>query len=182
MMMIMKVMMVMMIIIHDEDDDDCGDDNDDDYNDDDDDDNNDDNDGDDDGGDDQPEHGNLQMEGKTKRPRQVVCVYWDYEAAGGRGAWSPKGCRYLQQQNGRDVCVCDHLTNFAILMVCRPSVQVSERFFLVAVVVVVVSGCSGNVGGGDGDQLRHLNGLSPFCSGFREILSSCCSGGGGEWM
>ncbi|XP_072048244.1 adhesion G-protein coupled receptor G6-like [Amphiura filiformis] len=49
-----------------------------------------------------------------------ACVYWDYEADSGRGNWSTEGCRTIGEiQNGRQECECDHLTNFAVLMV-RP--------------------------------------------------------------
>ncbi|XP_076459089.1 uncharacterized protein LOC143292561 [Babylonia areolata] len=45
-----------------------------------------------------------------------TCVFWDFSGAGGQGAWSTEGCRYLRSQESRDVCVCDHLTNFAVLL------------------------------------------------------------------
>nr|XP_022301033.1 latrophilin-like protein LAT-2 [Crassostrea virginica] len=32
------------------------------------------------------------------------------------GGWSSAGCVYDGQVNGRDVCLCDHLTNFAVLV------------------------------------------------------------------
>ncbi|KAL8574465.1 hypothetical protein ACOMHN_041234 [Nucella lapillus] len=45
-----------------------------------------------------------------------TCVFWDFSGAGGQGAWSGEGCRYQSSLRGRDVCVCDHLTNFAVLL------------------------------------------------------------------
>lgn len=34
-----------------------------------------------------------------------------------KGGWSSKGCVYDGKVNGRDVCLCNHLTNFAVLIV-----------------------------------------------------------------
>lgn len=34
-----------------------------------------------------------------------------------RGGWSSEGCVYDGTVNGHEVCLCDHLTNFAVLMV-----------------------------------------------------------------
>ncbi|CAG5124066.1 unnamed protein product, partial [Candidula unifasciata] len=42
------------------------------------------------------------------------CVFWDTES-GGSAQWSSAGCVYNGTVNGRTVCLCDHLTNFAIL-------------------------------------------------------------------
>ncbi|KAI8506599.1 hypothetical protein Bbelb_160260 [Branchiostoma belcheri] len=44
------------------------------------------------------------------------CVFWDFEAEGGVGAWSTEGCAFAGIDNGRVVCECNHLTNFAVLM------------------------------------------------------------------
>ncbi|XP_019639630.1 PREDICTED: uncharacterized protein LOC109481491 [Branchiostoma belcheri] len=44
------------------------------------------------------------------------CVFWDFEAEGGVGAWSTEGCAFAGIDNDRVVCECNHLTNFAVLM------------------------------------------------------------------
>ncbi|XP_072041705.1 adhesion G-protein coupled receptor G7-like [Amphiura filiformis] len=44
------------------------------------------------------------------------CVFWDFELADGNGDWSEDGCRYMGDNEGRTVCHCDHLTNFAVLV------------------------------------------------------------------
>ncbi|XP_055958988.1 adhesion G-protein coupled receptor G6 isoform X2 [Patella vulgata] len=44
------------------------------------------------------------------------CVFWDFSLNNFRGGWSNDGCRYVNTAEGRDVCVCDHLTNFALLL------------------------------------------------------------------
>ncbi|KAK7112540.1 adhesion G-protein coupled receptor G4-like [Littorina saxatilis] len=50
------------------------------------------------------------------RAQNSTCVFWDFSGAGGQGAWSDEGCHYDRTLEGRDVCVCDHLTNFAVLL------------------------------------------------------------------
>ncbi|XP_045165784.2 uncharacterized protein LOC123529498 isoform X2 [Mercenaria mercenaria] len=44
------------------------------------------------------------------------CVWWDFDMNNFKGGWSSKGCVYDGKVNGRDVCLCDHLTNFAVLI------------------------------------------------------------------
>ncbi|RUS91255.1 hypothetical protein EGW08_000967 [Elysia chlorotica] len=49
------------------------------------------------------------------------CVYWDDGSGKGssgsrRAHWSGQGCVYNGTWNGRHVCLCDHLTNFAVLL------------------------------------------------------------------
>ncbi|KAI8509422.1 hypothetical protein Bbelb_132700 [Branchiostoma belcheri] len=46
----------------------------------------------------------------------MTCVFWDFAANHGGGAWSTDGCSYRGMDKGRVVCECDHLTNFAVLM------------------------------------------------------------------
>ena len=36
--------------------------------------------------------------------------------SGGKGAWATDGCSLNAYKDGIAVCLCDHLTNFAILM------------------------------------------------------------------
>lgn len=45
------------------------------------------------------------------------CVFWDFTAAGGLGNWSSFGCVKVSSRNGVVTCQCNHLTNFAILVV-----------------------------------------------------------------
>ncbi|XP_041374649.1 uncharacterized protein LOC121387560 [Gigantopelta aegis] len=44
------------------------------------------------------------------------CGFWDWRQNDGLGGWSLEGCTHVKVQNGRDVCHCDHLTNFAVLL------------------------------------------------------------------
>ena len=45
------------------------------------------------------------------------CVFWDFDRNEKKGGWSSEGCIYDGRINGREVCLCDHLTNFAVLLV-----------------------------------------------------------------
>ncbi|XP_076460560.1 adhesion G-protein coupled receptor G2-like [Babylonia areolata] len=51
-----------------------------------------------------------------RRAQLSRCVFWDLQAREGRGAWSEEGCHHQTTLHGLDVCVCDHLTNFAVLL------------------------------------------------------------------
>ena len=46
----------------------------------------------------------------------TACVFWDFNL-NNVGDWSREGCRYNGTQGGIVTCHCNHLTNFAILMV-----------------------------------------------------------------
>ncbi|XP_071960620.1 adhesion G-protein coupled receptor G6-like [Antedon mediterranea] len=44
------------------------------------------------------------------------CVFWDFELENGQGDWSNESCYFNKTSDGRIVCFCDHLTNFAVIM------------------------------------------------------------------
>lgn len=49
----------------------------------------------------------------------VTCVFWNEGASKHYwGAWSPEGCRTEQPSRSQVLCHCNHLTYFAVLMVC----------------------------------------------------------------
>ncbi|XP_035692191.1 adhesion G-protein coupled receptor G2-like [Branchiostoma floridae] len=48
--------------------------------------------------------------------RTPTCVFWDFDAAGGAGAWSTEGCWVHQTVDDVTECHCNHLTNFALIM------------------------------------------------------------------
>ncbi|XP_066274796.1 uncharacterized protein [Branchiostoma lanceolatum] len=52
----------------------------------------------------------------NSRVNNIRCVFWDFNAGGGGGDWSTDGCSFVGIDNGRVVCECNHLTNFAVLM------------------------------------------------------------------
>ncbi|XP_071959919.1 adhesion G-protein coupled receptor G6-like [Antedon mediterranea] len=45
------------------------------------------------------------------------CVFWDFTLQNGHGDWSNEGCYYNTTSDDSIVCFCDHLTNFAVIMV-----------------------------------------------------------------
>ena len=42
-----------------------------------------------------------------------VCVSWDFNLSD----WTSRGCRTSVGRNGTILCTCDHLTNFAVIVV-----------------------------------------------------------------
>ena len=51
------------------------------------------------------------------RPGSEVCVSWDFSLAGGQGNWTQEGCVTEVIEPDVVLCRCNHLTNFAILVV-----------------------------------------------------------------
>ncbi|XP_044257478.1 latrophilin Cirl isoform X5 [Tribolium madens] len=49
---------------------------------------------------------------QTENVSNPSCVFWDYTSS----AWLEEGCRVEFTNRSHTVCLCDHLTNFAILM------------------------------------------------------------------
>jgi G protein-coupled receptor 112 len=50
-------------------------------------------------------------------PSNITCVYWNFTAQNGAGDWSSDGCRLASLANSSSVtCLCDHMTNFAVLV------------------------------------------------------------------
>ncbi|GLV46319.1 Calcium-independent receptor for alpha-latrotoxin [Carabus blaptoides fortunei] len=49
---------------------------------------------------------------KTENVSNPSCVFWDYTMS----TWSEEGCHVESTNNTHTTCLCDHLTNFAILM------------------------------------------------------------------
>ncbi|KAM5163990.1 adhesion G-protein coupled receptor G6 isoform 2-T2 [Mantella aurantiaca] len=47
-----------------------------------------------------------------------TCVFWDTRKNSGNGGWSQDGCKMLLNESNANqtVCLCNHLTNFGILM------------------------------------------------------------------
>ena len=46
-----------------------------------------------------------------------VCGFWNHSLYATSGGWSTKGCIKTEVKDGLVVCECNHLTNFAILLV-----------------------------------------------------------------
>ena len=55
---------------------------------------------------------------QMQRPKNISCVYWSFEE--NNGSWISDGrCRFLGYANDYAQCSCNHLTHFALLMVCQ---------------------------------------------------------------
>lgn len=55
---------------------------------------------------------------KEDYERTMTCVFWDPSLDSGFGNWSSEGCRLVRNEDDKAFCECDHLTTFAILVVC----------------------------------------------------------------
>ena len=53
-----------------------------------------------------------------------TCVYWNFSANEGAGGWQTEGCVVTLNLGGVLECQCDHLTNFAVLLVSYAGVSV----------------------------------------------------------
>eukprot|EP00794_Sanderia_malayensis_P007942 gene7942-8797_t len=51
-----------------------------------------------------------------KNIEKAACVFWDFNAKGGTGGWSSKGCKLHKIVNKTIICHCNHMTNFAAMM------------------------------------------------------------------
>ncbi|XP_022102784.1 uncharacterized protein LOC110985781 isoform X2 [Acanthaster planci] len=73
------------------------------------------------------------------------CVFWDFSLDNGTGDWSSDGCSYVEFNEGRIVCHCKHLTNFAVLMAMKDeSLTLVEQFVLDFISAV---GCALSIAG-----------------------------------
>ena len=50
-------------------------------------------------------------------PESLKCGFWDFDLAEGQGSWSFEGCKLQKGSSQLITCLCNHLTNFAVLMV-----------------------------------------------------------------
>ncbi|XP_038077211.1 adhesion G protein-coupled receptor E1-like [Patiria miniata] len=64
----------------------------------------------------QPSNVNSESETADGYECRSKCVYWDFSLNNGFGDWSAKGCKREMDSKGRAVCICDHLTNFAVIV------------------------------------------------------------------
>ncbi|XP_062611810.1 adhesion G-protein coupled receptor G4-like, partial [Saccostrea cucullata] len=71
-----------------------------------------------------------------------VCGFWNHSFYDTSGGWSTKGCQRIGEKNGRIVCQCDHLTNFAILLDVKGQSDVIDSGNTLALSVITVIGLS----------------------------------------
>lgn len=51
------------------------------------------------------------------RSANLSCAYWSFEE--NNGSWiSDRGCRFVAHRHDYAECYCNHLTHFALLIVC----------------------------------------------------------------
>ena len=48
----------------------------------------------------------------------MTCVFWNQTLDEGFGDWSSEGCQLDANVAGKAICGCNHLTSFALLVVC----------------------------------------------------------------
>ncbi|XP_038052047.1 uncharacterized protein LOC119724848 [Patiria miniata] len=73
------------------------------------------------------------------------CVFWDFSLDNGTGDWSSDGCTYAGFKDGRIICHCYHLTNFAVLMGMKDESLPPVAQFLLDFISAV--GCALSIGG-----------------------------------
>ncbi|XP_071790427.1 adhesion G protein-coupled receptor L1-like [Asterias amurensis] len=83
-------------------------------------------------------HINFQEEGSK------LCVYWDFDGKDGLGSWSKEGCSVYYSTTDHTVCVCNHLTNYAVIIDIWDQLGMGELSAAHSLALEVVSyiGCS----------------------------------------
>ncbi|XP_033122649.1 adhesion G-protein coupled receptor G6-like [Anneissia japonica] len=77
---------------------------------------------------------------KSVSEQDIRCVFWDFKLENGIGDWSNEGCVYNTTEDGRVICHCDHLTNFAVLMDFHGQTDIiSKRHHVLSVISLI--GC-----------------------------------------
>ncbi|XP_061169878.1 adhesion G-protein coupled receptor G4-like [Saccostrea echinata] len=71
-----------------------------------------------------------------------VCGFWNHSLYDTSGGWSTKGCQKKEVKDGRVVCQCDHLTNFAILLDVKGQTDVLDDNNRLALSVITIIGLS----------------------------------------
>ncbi|XP_033125662.1 adhesion G-protein coupled receptor G6-like [Anneissia japonica] len=71
------------------------------------------------------------------------CVFWDFDLENGHGDWSNEGCDYKETSDGRIVCFCDHLTNFAVIVdysgQAGPTTRFQDSLTYISIIGCVIS-------------------------------------------
>ncbi|XP_014679514.1 PREDICTED: adhesion G-protein coupled receptor G2-like [Priapulus caudatus] len=69
-----------------------------------------------------------------------TCVFWDHVARDGVGDWSESGCWGGDVRDGKFVCYCEHLTNFAVLLDVNVELTVPDVHARILSIISIV-GC-----------------------------------------
>uniref|UniRef100_A0A671R5D2 Adhesion G-protein coupled receptor G2 n=1 Tax=Sinocyclocheilus anshuiensis TaxID=1608454 RepID=A0A671R5D2_9TELE len=76
---------------------------------------------------------------RNKQPGNYVasCVFWDFDQNGGLGGWNGNGCSVKNSSTENEtVCSCNHLTSFAVLLVC-----ISDSLHAIILTFITYIGC-----------------------------------------
>ncbi|XP_040006974.1 adhesion G-protein coupled receptor G4 [Xiphias gladius] len=69
--------------------------------------------------------------------RDVQCVYWNFNKNNGQGGWDDFGCRKYNSSSDYTTCLCDHLTNFGVLLdISRTQVDPANEQILTIITFV----------------------------------------------
>lgn len=76
---------------------------------------------------------------KTGDLSSAICVYWDFAARSGRGAWKTDGCTRVSLATNEIICQCNHLTNFAVLMSLDSTISNAHVISTISTIGSVIS-------------------------------------------
>ncbi|XP_035678265.1 adhesion G-protein coupled receptor G2-like [Branchiostoma floridae] len=82
-----------------------------------------------------------------RHTNNTECVFWDFGLSHGKGGWSTEGCWQNKTEQGRVVCYCDHLTNFAVLMDIYGQANPLSAADVFALDIISKIGCSLSIAG-----------------------------------
>ncbi|KAM6971828.1 putative adhesion G protein-coupled receptor E4P [Aplochiton taeniatus] len=87
----------------------------------------------------------LQVDKLLEREANYTCVYWTAGSEGHGGMWSTHGCTLDWSNSTHTVCVCSHLSSFAVLMSLYPRKDPYELVLLtrlgLSISLVCLAGC-----------------------------------------
>ncbi|XP_033740712.1 adhesion G-protein coupled receptor F3-like isoform X2 [Pecten maximus] len=66
----------------------------------------------------------------------ISCVYWNFNESVGPVGWSDVGCTWSTE---KQKCLCNHLTNFAVLM---SPIEITNEIDIVRLRIITLAGCS----------------------------------------
>uniref|UniRef100_A0A8C7DYA7 Uncharacterized protein n=1 Tax=Oncorhynchus kisutch TaxID=8019 RepID=A0A8C7DYA7_ONCKI len=76
------------------------------------------------------------------KPKEVECVYWDFQKNNGSGGWDSNGCETLPSISAyQTTCQCYHLTHFGVLLVSHFCRRLRETKDISILTVISYLGC-----------------------------------------
>ncbi|KAM6924195.1 adhesion G-protein coupled receptor G6-like [Xenentodon cancila] len=78
-----------------------------------------------------------------KQPEdKVQCMFWDFQKNGGLGGWNGSGCETRSISSHQTICLCDHLTHFAVLLDVSRAVITEADSHILTIISYVGCGLS----------------------------------------